>query len=165
MTTLVKLPNVQFLLQHPAHFFGLGFGTGLAPKAPGTLGTLIGYPLFWLISVYALSTQLIIISALFLIGIYFCGVTGKALGVSDHGGIVWDEIVAMMLVLAFTPNQWQWWLVAFLLFRLFDIWKPFPIRQFDAKLKNGFGVMFDDLLAAIYAIIGLQGLLWAVAHG
>jgi phosphatidylglycerophosphatase A len=165
LTTLVKSPNVQFLLQHPAHFFGLGFGSGLAPKAPGTFGTLIGYPLFWLISVYALSTQLIIISALFLIGIYFCGVTGKALGVSDHGGIVWDEIVAMMLVLAFTPNQWQWWIVAFLLFRLFDIWKPFPIRQFDAKLKNGFGVMFDDLLAAIYAIIGLQGLLWAVAHG
>lgn len=165
MTTLAKSPNVQFLLQHPAHFFGLGFGSGLAPKAPGTFGTLVGYPLFWLISVYALSTQLIIISALFLIGIYFCGVTGKALGVSDHGGIVWDEIVAMMLVLAFTPNQWQWWLVAFLLFRLFDIWKPFPIRQYDAKLKNGFGVMFDDLLAAIYAIIGLQGLLWAVAHG
>ena len=165
MTTLVKSPNVQFLLQHPAHFFGLGFGSGLAPKAPGTFGTLVGYPLFWLISVYALSTQLIIISALFLIGIYFCGLTGKALGVSDHGGIVWDEIVAMMLVLAFTPNQWQWWLVAFLLFRLFDIWKPFPIRQFDAKLKNGFGVMFDDLLAAIYAIIGLQGLLWAVTHG
>ena len=165
MTTLVKSPNVQFLLQHPAHFFGLGFGSGLAPKAPGTFGTLVGYPLFWLISVYALSTQLIIISALFLIGIYFCGVTGKALGVSDHGGIVWDEIVAMMLVLAFTPNQWQWWLVAFLLFRLFDIWKPFPIRQFDAKLKNGFGVMFDDLLAAIYAIIGLQGLLWAVTYG
>jgi phosphatidylglycerophosphatase A len=70
-----------------------------------------------------------------------------------------------MLVLAFTPNQWQWWLVAFLLFRLFDIWKPYPIRQFDAKLKNGFGVMFDDLLAAIYAIIGLQGLLWVVSHG
>jgi phosphatidylglycerophosphatase A len=165
LTTLVKSPNVQFLLQHPAHFFGLGFGSGLAPKAPGTFGTLVGYPLFWLISVYTLSTQLIIISALFLIGIYFCDVTGKALGVSDHGGIVWDEIVAMMLVLAFTPNQWQWWLVAFLLFRLFDIWKPFPIRQFDAKLKNGFGVMFDDLLAAIYAIIGLQCLQWAVTHG
>ncbi len=165
MTTSAKSPNLQFLLQHPAHFFGLGFGSGLAPKAPGTFGTLVGYPLFWLISVYAFSTQLIIITFLFLIGIYFCDVTGKALGVSDHGGIVWDEIVAMMLVLAFTPNQWQWWLVAFLLFRLFDIWKPFPIRQFDAKLKNGFGVMFDDLLAAIYAIISLQGLLWAIAHG
>jgi phosphatidylglycerophosphatase A len=155
-------PNVRFLLQHPAHFFGLGFGSGLAPTAPGTFGTLVGFPLFWLISVYALSTQLIIIFTLFLIGIYFCGVTGKAIGVSDHGGIVWDEIVAMMLVLAFTPNQWQYWLAAFILFRLFDIWKPYPIRQFDAKLKNGFGVMFDDLLAAIYAIICVQALVWIV---
>lgn len=152
MTTLAKLPNVRFLLQHPAHFFGLGFGSGLAPKAPGTFGTLVGFPLFWLISVYALSTQLLVVAALFLIGIYFCDITGKALGVPDYGGIVWDEIVAMMLVLAFTPNQWQWWIVAFMLFRLFDIWKPFPIRYFDAKLKNGFGVMFDDLLAAIFAI-------------
>jgi phosphatidylglycerophosphatase A len=165
LTTSAKSPNLQFLLQHPAHFFGLGFGSGLTPKAPGTFGTLVGYPLFWLISVYALPTQIIIIAALFIIGVYFCDVTGKALGVSDHGSIVWDEIVAMMLVLAITPNQWQWWLVAFLLFRLFDIWKPYPIRQFDAKLKNGFGVMFDDLLAAIYAIIGLQGLLWVVSHG
>jgi len=96
------------------------------------------------------------ITALFLIGIYFCDVTGKALGVPDHGGIVWDEIVAMMLVLTFTKNQWQWCLMAFLLFRLFDIWKPYPIRQCDAKLKNGFGVMFDDLLAAIYAILMLK---------
>jgi phosphatidylglycerophosphatase A len=165
LTISAKSPNLQFLLQHPAHFFGLGFGSGLAPKAPGTFGSLVGYPLFWLISVYALPTQLMIIAALFIIGVYFCDVTGRALGVSDHGGIVWDEIVAMMLVLAFTPNQWQWWLMAFLLFRLFDIWKPYPIRQFDVKLKNGFGVMFDDLLAAIYAIIGLQGLLWAIAHG
>lgn len=165
MTTSAKSPTLQFLLQHPAHFFGLGFGSGLARKAPGTFGTLVGYPLFWLISVYAFNTQFIIISALFLIGIYFCDVTGKALGVSDHGGIVWDEIVAMMLVLAFTPNQWRWWLSAFILFRLFDIWKPYPIKQFDAKLKNGFGVMFDDLLAAIYAIICLQLILWATTHG
>ena len=153
-------PNLRFLLQHPAHLFGLGFGSGLAQKAPGTFGTLVGLPLFWLISIYTMPVQLIIISALFLVGIYFCDVTGKALGVSDHGGIVWDEIVAMMLVLVFTPNQWQWWLAAFLLFRLFDIWKPFPIRQCDAKLKNGFGVMFDDLLAAIYAIIALKVCLW-----
>jgi phosphatidylglycerophosphatase A len=152
----IKTPNVRFLLQHPAHFFGLGFGSGLAPKAPGTFGTLVGLPLFWLVSVYILPIQLAVIAALFLIGIYFCDVTGKALGVSDHGGIVWDEIVAMMLVLAFTPNQWQWWLVAFLLFRLFDIWKPFPIQQCDAKLKNGFGVMFDDLLAALYTILILR---------
>lgn len=155
-----KTPNLRFLLQHPAHLFGLGFGSGLAKKAPGTFGTLVGLPLFWQISIYTLSVQLVVIAALFLIGIYFCNVTGKALGVVDHGGIVWDEIVAMMLVLTVTPNQWQWWIVAFLLFRLFDIWKPFPIRQCDAKLKNGFGVMFDDLLAAIYAIISLKALLW-----
>lgn len=160
MTTLVKQPNLQLLLQHPAHFFGLGFGSGLAKKAPGTFGTLVGLPLFWLISVYTFPTQLVVISALFIIGIYFCDKTGRALGVADHGGIVWDEIVAMMLVLTFTLNQWQWWLTAFLLFRLFDIWKPYPIRQCDAKLKNGFGVMFDDLLAAIYSILSLKVLLW-----
>lgn len=153
-------PNVKFLIADPAHFFGLGFGSGLAKKAPGTFGTLVGLPLFWLISIYSLSTQLAIISALFLIGIYFCDVTGKALGVADHGGIVWDEIVAMILVLTFTLNTWQWWLSAFLLFRLFDIWKPFPIHYFDKKLKYGFGVMFDDLLAAIYAIASLKGIEW-----
>lgn len=147
---------MKFLFAHPAHFFGLGFGSGLAKKAPGTFGTLIGLPLFWLISYYTFSTQLIIITALFIVGIYFCAITGKDLGVTDHGSIVWDEIVAMMLVLAFTPNGYIFCLIAFLLFRLFDIWKPYPIAQFDAKLKNGFGVMFDDLLAAIYAIISLQ---------
>ncbi len=170
LTTSIKpshtnQPNFKLLLQHPAYFFGLGFGSGLAKKAPGTFGTFIGLPLFWLITGYSFPIQLLIITALFIIGIYFCSATGKALGVADHGGIVWDEIVAMMLVLTFTPMQWQWWLTAFLLFRLFDIWKPFPIRQFDAKLKNGFGVMFDDLLAAVYAIICLKTLLWLIAHG
>jgi phosphatidylglycerophosphatase A len=155
---LTILPNFKFLLAHPAHFFSLGFGSGLAPKAPGTFGTLVGLPLFWLISGYTISVQLLIIAVLFIVGIYFCDKTGKALGVADHGAIVWDEIVAMMLVLAFSPPSWLNWVVAFLLFRLFDIWKPFPIRQFDAKLKNGFGVMFDDLLAAIYAILAYKGL-------
>jgi len=145
-------PDVKFLFAKPAHFFALGFGSGLAPKAPGTFGTLVGLPLFWLISNYGLNLQLLIITALFLIGIYFCDATSKALGVSDHGSIVWDEIVAMMLVLTFAPKNGAGWIVAFFLFRLFDIWKPFPIRQFDATLKNGFGVMFDDLLAALYAI-------------
>jgi phosphatidylglycerophosphatase A len=157
-------PDIKFLLAHPAHFFALGFGSGLAPKAPGTFGTLVGLPLFWLITDFSLTTQLAYIFALFIFGIYVCDKTGKDLGVADHGGIVWDEIVAMMLVLAFTPANWFWWLLAFLLFRLFDIWKPFPIRQFDAKLKNGFGVMFDDLLAAIYAIISLKIILWIISQ-
>jgi phosphatidylglycerophosphatase A len=156
-------PDVKFLLSHPAHFFALGFGSGLAPKAPGTFGTLVGLPLFWLTADFSLTAQLAYIFALFIFGIYVCDKTGKDLGVADHGGIVWDEIVAMMLVLALTPPSWLSWLLAFLLFRLFDIWKPFPIRQFDAKLKNGFGVMFDDLLAAIYAIIGIKIILWLLS--
>jgi phosphatidylglycerophosphatase A len=153
-------PSLKLLLSHPAHFCALGFGTGLAKKAPGTLGTLVGLPMFWLISGLDFYSQLAVIFALFLVGIYFCDKTGKALGVSDHGGIVWDEIVAIMLVLTVTHYQWQWWLAAFLLFRLFDIWKPAPIRQCDAKVKGGFGVMLDDLLAAVYTIISLKILLW-----
>ena len=161
MTTLPNnQPSLKFLFQHPAHFFALGFGSGLAPKAPGTFGTLIGVPLYWLIASHSFSFQLTLIAFLFTLGIYLCDVAGRNLGVSDHGSIVWDEIVAMMLVLAFTPPYWSWWFIAFLLFRLFDIWKPAPIRQCDAKLKGGFGVMFDDLLAAIYAIISLKVLLW-----
>ncbi len=149
--TLTPEVNVQFLLSHPAHFFALGFGSGLAPQAPGTFGTLVGLLLFWLISSYPLNLQLLIIATLFVIGIYFCHKTSQDLGVADHGAIVWDEIVAIMLVLTITPAHWSTWLMAFILFRLFDIWKPFPIRHFDVKLKHGFGVMFDDLLAAIYA--------------
>jgi phosphatidylglycerophosphatase A len=116
--------------------------------------------LFWLVKDLPIYAQIIIITLLFLAGIFLCDQTGKALGVSDHGGIVWDEIVAMMLVLTITPAQWICWLTAFFLFRLFDIWKPQPIRYFDAKLKNGFGVMFDDLLAAIYAIASMWLLIY-----
>ena len=157
-------PNFKLLIAHPTHFISLGFGSGLAPKAPGTFGTLVGLPLFWLISDLSFYAQLSIIILLFLVGIYCCDKTGKALGVSDHGGIVWDEIVAIMLVLTITPMQWRWWLIAFLLFRLFDIWKPYPICYFDAKLKNGFGVMFDDLLAAIYAILVMKFILWPLSQ-
>lgn len=161
MTTL-QSPNFKFLISHPIHFLSLGMGTGLAPKAPGTFGTLVGFPLFWLVKDWPFIQQLVLIVLLFMLGIYLCDVTGKALGVSDHGGIVWDEIVAMMLVLTIAPVTAFWYFVAFVLFRLFDIWKPVPIRQCDAKLKGGFGVMFDDLLAAIYAMLVLKGLMWLI---
>ena len=157
-------PDIKFLLAHPAHFFAQGFGSGLSPKAPGTFGTLMGLPLFWLISSYTLHTQLLIITALFLLGIYFCHKTGQDLGLADHGSMVWDEIVAMMLVLTIAGNSWTLWLIAFLLFRLFDIWKPYPICYFDAKLKNGFGVMFDDLLAAIYTILVIKFIIWPASQ-
>jgi len=96
--------------------------------------------------------------------VWACQRTGQALGVPDYGGIVWDEIVAFLLVLCVTPPEPVWYVAAFLLFRLFDIWKPFPIRQFDQRLKNGFGVMLDDLLAALYAMIVLKGALWMITN-
>jgi phosphatidylglycerophosphatase A len=162
MTTL--RPDLKFLLAHPAHLLAFGFGSGLAPKAPGTVGTLLGLPLFWLIVAITpdLPKQIILLTATFLLGVWACGRTGRALGAADHGGMVWDEIVAFALVLMFSPTGWPWIALAFALFRLFDILKPWPIRLADTHLKNGFGVMFDDLLAAAYAIAALKGLLWLV---
>lgn len=160
MTT--SRPDFRFLFAHPAHLVAFGFGSGLAPRAPGTVGTLLGLPLFWAVVAVAPDrpNQIILLIAAFLFGVWACARTGRALGVPDHGGIVWDEIVAFALVLLFTPPAWAWVAVAFALFRLFDILKPWPIRLADRRLKNGFGVMFDDLLAALYAIAALKGLQW-----
>jgi phosphatidylglycerophosphatase A len=162
--TITLRPDLKFLLAHPAHLIAFGFGSGLAPKAPGTVGTVLGLPLYWLIAAATadLSTRLVLLIAAFLLGIWACGRSGRALGVADHGGMVWDEIVAFALVLLFTPPGWPWIALAFALFRLFDILKPWPIRLADARLKNGFGVMFDDLLAAGYAIAVIKGVQWLV---
>jgi phosphatidylglycerophosphatase A len=159
-----KMPNLHFLFQHPRHLIALGFGSGLVPKAPGTFGTIVGLAMFGLIAGHPLWLQLIIVALLFVVGISICGKTAQALGTPDHGSIVWDEIVAMMLVLAFTPPFILWWVIAFILFRLFDIWKPFPIKQCDNKLKGGFGVMFDDFLAAIYTILLIQFSIWLLTN-
>ena len=162
MTT--SRPDFKFLFAHPAHLIAFGFGSGLAPKAPGTVGTLLGLPLFWLIVAVApgLTNQIILLIAAFLLGVWACGRTGRALGVADHGGMVWDEVVAFALMLLFTPPGWLWIALAFALFRLFDILKPWPIRFADMHLKSGFGVMFDDLLAAGYAIAIIKGVQWLV---
>ena len=142
--------------RQPAHIIALGAGAGLAPAAPGTVGTLLAFPLYWLLATFSTSTMaLALLGAAFLLGVWACGATGRALGVADHGAMVWDEIVAFAVVLVFTPPGWQWQLGAFLLFRFFDIVKPPPIRYFDRRLKNGFGVMFDDLLAAGYTLLVL----------
>lgn len=144
-----------FLYAHPAHFLALGFGAGLSPKAPGTVGTLVALPLFALLSGGPLYWLWV---ALFLaLGVWACDVTGKALGVHDHGGIVWDEVAAFLMVLPFASPDWQGMALAFALFRLFDIWKPFPIGWADARLKGGLGVMVDDVLAAGYSICCLWG--------
>ena len=146
-------PNREFLWKHPAHLIAFGFGAGLMPKAPGTWGTLVAIPFYFLALRFG-GTPAVLACALvlFVLGIWASAVAGKALGVADHGGIVIDEIAAFVLVLAFTPTGLIWLVVAFVLFRIFDITKPWPIRYFDRTLKGGFGVMFDDLLAAIAAI-------------
>jgi phosphatidylglycerophosphatase A len=149
-------PSMRFVLQHPAFFVAFGGGAGLSPVAPGTVGTLVAFPLFWLINQNLDPVQfLLLIDIMFIAGIWCCSLTGKVLGIHDHSGIVWDEIVAFLLVLFFTPDNLVWQAFAFLLFRLFDILKPQPIRYYDKKLRNGFGVMFDDLLAAFFTLLCL----------
>ncbi|MBI5330297.1 MAG: phosphatidylglycerophosphatase A [Betaproteobacteria bacterium] len=143
----------SLLLSHPAHFLSLGFGSGLAPKAPGTAGTLVAFPLYFLLQ----GSPLFWVwgAAFVLVGIWACGVTGRALGEHDHGSIVWDEIAAFLLVLPFAPPTLAGYALAFALFRLFDIWKPFPIGWLDARVHGGLGVMLDDLVAALYAVVVL----------
>ena len=149
-------PDWRFLFSHPAHFLAFGFGSGLASKAPGTFGTLVAFPMYWYLSPRLTDAILLLVLIwAFAIGVWICDITGKALGVADHGGIVWDEIVAFTLVLFFTPPGWEWSLLAFALFRFFDIAKPPPIHYFDSNWHGGLGVMFDDLLAAGYALMCL----------
>ena len=159
MTTSADLrvrPSWQFIFLHPAHLISFGFGSGLAPRAPGTVGTLFALPLYWIISPQ-LSDEMFIVFLIFAfaVGVWACEKTGEVLGVADYSGMVWDEIVAFMLVLFFTPHGFFWTLLAFSLFRFFDIIKPPPIRHFDRTWHGGLGVMFDDILAAGYTLLCL----------
>ena len=149
-------PGALFVLRHPAHFIAFGGGVGLVPFAPGTFGTLLALPLFWLAGP-RLSPALYFatLAVLFVVGVWACEVTGRALGRPDHGGMVWDEIVAFLLVLFFTPVHGYWQASAFVLFRFFDIVKPPPIRYYERTLKGGWGVMADDIVAAFYTLIVL----------
>jgi phosphatidylglycerophosphatase A len=144
------------MLAHVSHCIALGFGSGLSPLAPGTVGTLWSWLAFavadrWLEPVH----WAIVLPLAFLLGIWACERTARDLGVADHGAMVWDEIVAFWLVLLFVPGGWLAQFGAFVLFRFFDIVKPPPIRHYDKRLKSGFGVMFDDLLAALYTLLVL----------
>jgi phosphatidylglycerophosphatase A len=156
LSDIVARPSWRFMLRHPAHLVALGFGAGLAPVAPGTAGTLIAFPIYWLIAGWLNATEYFaLLAVLFMLGIWACGRTGRALGAADHPALVWDETVAFLAVLFFAPATLLWQAGAFLLFRFFDILKPPPIRQVDRAIKNGFGAMLDDTLAAIYAVLVL----------
>jgi phosphatidylglycerophosphatase A len=149
-------PSLRFLFAHPAHFFACGCGSGLAPKAPGTFGTLFAWATYILFRPFFTETALLALLAVaYVAGIWFINIAGRAIGDPDHGSIVWDEIVPFWLVLLMTPATWFWQLGAFVLFRFFDITKPQPARYFDQHVKNGFGVMADDLIAAGYTLLSL----------
>lgn len=144
----------RFMRQRLSRLIALGFGSGLSPFAPGTVGTLWAWLAFVVLDRWLEpATWAVAIGVGAAVGVWACGKTARDLGVADHGSIVWDEIVAFWLVLLFVPAGFASQLAAFAVFRFFDIVKPPPIRYFDAKLKSGFGVMFDDLLAALYTLL------------
>lgn len=151
-----RVPRVDlaFMLRRPAHVVALGFGAGLIPFAPGTFGTLLAMPLFWWLDARLTPGHfLLLLAALYAAGIWCCQRTGRSLGVEDHKAIVWDETVAFLIVLFFTPSTAPWQAFAFLLFRLFDIFKPGPIRAIERMFRGGFGVMIDDLAAAFATLL------------
>lgn len=149
-------PTLAWVFQSPARAIAFGLGSGAIRPAPGTWGSIAG----WLVWVFGLgrlpdAAMVVLLVAAFVLGCWACAVVGRELGVPDHGGMVWDEVVAIWLVLWLTPPSLPWQLFALILFRVFDILKPPPVRYFDQRFKNGFGVMVDDLVAAAYALLVL----------
>jgi phosphatidylglycerophosphatase A len=153
------MSTAQFNLKKWYQFLALGFGSGLSPKAPGTFGTLAAVPLvvllLWAGNIYLLA----FVIAGSVLGVYLCGQTARDIGEHDHGAIVWDEIIGYGITMLWAPLHWQTLLLGFVLFRLFDIVKPWPISWFDKNVHDGTGIMLDDIVAGIAALLSLQLLL------
>lgn len=152
------------LLKNPVHFLALGFGSGLAPKAPGTFGTLMAVPIYLAIKDLELSLFLAIVAFVTIVGVFICERSSNLLGVHDHPGIVWDEFAGFLITMIAVPFDWLWLLLGFLLFRLFDIVKPWPIKAVDAKMPGGLGIMMDDVIAGVFAGICLHLIIWLSAY-
>lgn len=155
-------PSPQRILSNPIHCLAFGFGSGLAPKAPGTFGTLAAVPLFLLMSSLSLSEYLFVVIFASVAGIYFCDKTAKDLRVHDHPGIVWDEFVGFWITMIAVPVTWWSLVLGFVLFRLFDIWKPWPIKWVDKHVHGGFGIMLDDVLAGLLALATLHSFIYII---
>jgi phosphatidylglycerophosphatase A len=155
-----KKPKIENLnkkvLSSPVHFLAFGFGSGLAPFAPGTFGTLAAIPLYLLMQSLSLPLYLLITAIVCLVGIWICGKSSELLGVHDHSGIVWDEFAGYFVTMIAAPAGWVWIIFGFALFRLFDIWKPWPISVLDKQVHGGLGIMVDDILAGIFSFAILQ---------
>lgn len=143
----------------PLHWLAFGFGSGLSPWAPGTAGTVVALPLYLLFAGAPVLIYLAVVLIALFFGAWLCGRTAEELGVHDHGGIVWDEFVGMWITLFMAPVEWLWLVVGFLLFRLLDILKPWPIRWADKRVPGGWGIMLDDVLAGIMAALCIQAIL------
>jgi phosphatidylglycerophosphatase A len=151
----IQLRARQLAFGTPAGFLAFGFGSGLLTRAPGTMGTLAAIPVAVLLGYLDINGFWFLLLA-FLLGIRVCDSVSRQLGVEDYGGIVWDEMVAYWLIVAFVPFNWTWLLAAFVIFRAFDILKPWPISTLEKSLEGGLGIMLDDILAAIYTILILS---------
>ena len=156
----IRVPAAT-VLRSPVHLLAFWFGSGLSPKAPGTAGTIAAVPLWLLLQGMSLPAYLILLVVLFAFGCWVCGESARRLGVHDYGGIVFDEVVGLLLTCVpllpdlgwVSHGRWWWLLAAFALFRLFDVWKPWPIAWIDRRVGGGFGIMIDDVLAAVYAAL------------
>jgi len=138
------------------HLLALGFGTGCSPIMPGTIGTLVGVLIYYFTRNLPLWIYLVMIILMFLLGIWLCGKTARDAKVHDHSAIVWDEIVGYLMTMTAAPAGWYWMAAGFVLFRLFDIVKPWPVSWADKTLKGGLGIMMDDAIAAIFSLLFLQ---------
>jgi phosphatidylglycerophosphatase A len=150
-------------LRNPWNFLALGFGSGLAPVAPGTFGTLVGIPIYFLLQQLSAFHYLLIVVILFNLGIAICCKASEKLGVDDHPAIVWDEIVGYLVTMWMAPAGWLWVVAGFVLFRLFDILKPWPIGWIDRNVSCGLGIMLDDLVAGLFGMAVLQGMIVLLA--
>ena len=157
-----NVPPAPDLLRNPVQFLAFGFGSGLSPWGPGTAGTLVAVPLYLLVAHWSLAqyTGFIVLTAL--LGVWICGVASRQLQVHDHPGIVWDEFVGYWITMWAVPVDWVWIVAGFVVFRVYDIVKPWPVSVLDRKVGGGFGIMIDDVLAGVMACLTLHLALWLV---
>lgn len=149
-------PSPRIVFGHPVHLLAFGFGSGLSPFAPGTAGTLAAIPIYLLLSMLPLYAYAGITLTALVAGFWICGRSSAMLGVHDHRGIVWDEFVGYFITMAGAPRGWFWVVLGFLLFRLFDVLKPWPANWADRRLHGGVGIVMDDVFAGLYAFIVMQ---------
>jgi len=158
----LKHPTPGTVFTDPIHLLAFGFGAGLAPIAPGTFGTLVAVPLEYATRWMDLPSRVGLVIAVCLVGVYLCGESARRLGEHDHPGIVWDEIAGYMVAMLAAPAGWPWIVAGFLLFRFFDILKPWPIRELDHGISGGAGIMLDDVVAGIFAGLILLAARWLI---